>query len=51
MCAYNREQGVVDLPTNESVHVKDPVEGVDLSEGRNIHWEASIWEYYSEHFP
>lgn len=26
------------------------MESVDLGEGGDVHWEASIWENYSKHF-
>jgi hypothetical protein len=35
--------------TYEGVHVEDPVEGVDLGEGGDVHWEAAVWEYHAEH--
>ena len=36
--------------TNESVHVEYPMEGVDLGEGGDVHREASVGEYHSEHY-
>lgn len=35
---------------DESVHVEDPMECVDLGEGGDVHWEAPIGKHYSEHF-
>lgn len=35
--------------THKSIHVENPVEGVDLSEGGDVHWEAAVGEHYSEH--
>ena len=35
--------------TYDGVHVEDPVEGVDLSEGWDLHGEAPVRENYSEH--
>lgn len=34
---------------NESVHIEHPMEGINLGEARDIHWEASVGEYHSEH--
>ena len=42
----DRERGL----TDESVHVEDPVGGVDLSESGDVHWEAPVWKNHSEHF-
>lgn len=35
---------------HEGVHVEDPVEGVDLREAGDVHWETAVWEYDAEHF-
>lgn len=34
---------------HEGVHVEDPVEGVDLGEGGDVHWEAPVGEDHPEH--
>lgn len=36
--------------TYEGVHVEDPVEGVDLGEGGDVHWEAAVRKHHAEHF-
>nr|GMD15371.1 hypothetical protein PanWU01x14_245100 [Ipomoea batatas] len=37
-------------PGDWIVHVEEPMRGVDLSEGGDVHWEAPVRENYSEHF-
>ena len=44
------KKGKIGKSTDERVHVENPVEGVDLGEGGDVHWEAAIREDDSEHF-
>ncbi|KAM2154199.1 hypothetical protein ACFX1Q_046064 [Malus domestica] len=44
------KKGKIGKSTDEGVHVEKLVEGVDLGEGGDVHWEAAIREDNFEHF-